>query len=65
MRSDLSRFFPEKSSSASDIPCSKTNLAVSSTEFCQAIFDEGNIGLRVSCCSGHMAMIPPVLQSLS
>ena len=27
----------------SDIPCPKTNLAVSSTEFCQSIFDECNI----------------------
>ena len=28
----------------------KTNLAVSSTEFCQCTFDEGDIGIRYGNC---------------
>jgi len=35
----------------------KTNLTISSTEFCQAIFDEGDIRLGLGGCSGHGAMI--------
>lgn len=36
---------------------SKTNLAVSSIEFCQCTFDEREIEIRLG--SGHGVMIPP------
>ena len=36
----------------------KMNLAVSSTEFCQEIFDEREIGIRLRGGSGHISMIP-------
>jgi hypothetical protein len=36
----------------------KTNLAISSTEFCQALFDESQIGIRYGGGSGHEVMIP-------
>jgi hypothetical protein len=35
----------------------KTNLVVSSTEFCQALFDESNIGMGLSDGCGHRMMI--------
>jgi hypothetical protein len=41
-----------------DIFTAKTNLAVSSTEFCQSIYCEGDIGLGLSSCSSHGAMRP-------
>ena len=37
----------------------KTNLAVSSTEFCQSTFDESYIEARLSSGSCHRAMILP------
>jgi hypothetical protein len=36
----------------------KTNLAVSSIEYCQCTFDERDIRIRYGSCSGHDAMIP-------
>jgi hypothetical protein len=38
--------------------CPKINLAVSSIEFCQALFDEGNIGKGLGGGGGHTKMIP-------
>ena len=43
---------------AKDILVAKTNLAVSSIEFCQAIFDEGDIREGLGRGGGHKAMIP-------
>ena len=39
---------------------SKTNLAVSSTEFCQALFDERDVRESLSGGCGHGVMIPPL-----
>jgi hypothetical protein len=36
----------------------KTNLAVSSIEFCQAIFDERDIREALGGCCGHIVIIP-------
>jgi hypothetical protein len=36
----------------------KTSLVVSSTEFCQCKFDEGDIREALSSSSGHGVMIP-------
>jgi hypothetical protein len=36
----------------------KTSLAFSSIEFCQAIFDERDIGISLGGGSGHGVMIP-------
>ena len=49
---------PEINTSASDVPCPTTILAVSSTGFCQEIFDEGDIGMGLSGGCGHTVMIP-------
>ena len=38
----------------------KTNLAVSSTEFCQSIFDKRDISRGLCSGSGHGVMIPPL-----
>jgi hypothetical protein len=36
----------------------QNKLAVSSTEFCQSLFDEGNIREGLGGGGGHVAMIP-------
>jgi len=41
-----------------DFAVTKTNLAVSSIEFCQCKYCESNIGLGLSSGGGHRAMIP-------
>ena len=50
--------FPEKSTSAGDIPCPKTTGAVSSTEFTCCLLDERDNWIRLGGGSGHDAMIP-------
>jgi len=37
----------------------KTNLAITSTEFCQCKFDERDIGRGLGSGCGHRARIPP------
>jgi hypothetical protein len=39
----------------------KTILAVGSNEFCQALFDEGDICKGLDSGSDHEVMIPPML----
>jgi hypothetical protein len=39
----------------SDI-ATKTTLAVSSIEFCQCTFEEGDIGIRNTCCGSERAI---------
>jgi hypothetical protein len=41
-----------------DTFATKTSLAVTSTEFCQALFDESYIRRSLSGNCGHKAMIP-------
>lgn len=45
--------------SAKEKFAAKTSLAVSSIEFCQAIFDEGDVREGLRGGRGHGAMIPP------
>jgi hypothetical protein len=44
--------------SATDEFADKTNLAVSSTEFCPSLFDERDIREGLSGGCGHRVMIP-------
>ncbi len=46
-----------KSTSAKDNFAAKTSLAVSSTKFCQSIFDESYIWRGLGSCCGHTVMI--------
>jgi hypothetical protein len=61
MRPVLSWFSLKKNTSASNIPCPKTTRAVSSTEFCQCKFDEGNIWMRLGGGGDYIATILPLL----
>jgi hypothetical protein len=38
----------------------RTNLAVSSMEYCDCLFDEGDIWILLDGGGGHKAMIPPL-----
>jgi len=49
----------EKSLATRDYSNLKTNLAISSMEDCGCLFDESNIGTRLSSGGGHGAMMPP------
>jgi hypothetical protein len=53
----------EKSTAARDKFSVNTNLAVSSTEFCQCLFDERNIREGLSGGCGHKGMIPLLLNA--
>jgi len=44
--------------STNAIPCPKTNLAVSSTEHCQSLFNESQIWIRLGSRCGQRVMIP-------
>jgi hypothetical protein len=47
-----------KNTSARDKFAPKTNLAVSSTEFCRCKFDEGNFREGLGGSGGHIFMMP-------
>ncbi len=57
MRSALS-WLPEKITLAKEKLSDQTNLAISSTEFCQCTFDECDIGATLRGGCSHNAMIP-------
>ena len=54
----LAEYSPEQKDVSKHNFAFKTNLAVSSTEFCQAIFDERDIRRGLGCGSGHGMMMP-------
>ena len=58
--SPFSLLATENSPSAKNKLAPKINLAVSSIEFCQAIFDEGDVREGLGSGSGHRAILPPV-----